>query len=82
MRIKSYAARAKLKASGVSAGFPDLLVITPKGLVFIEMKRSNGRPSDVSDEQEAWLRDLQCAGFEATVCYGGKQAIEFLKGFE
>jgi len=82
VRIKSYAARAKLKASGVSAGFPDLLVITPKGLVFIEMKRSNGRPSDVSEEQSDWLKVLAGVSVGAKVCFGARQAIEFLKRFE
>ncbi len=47
-----------------SAGFPDLCAVRGSRLVFIELKTETGR---VSDEQKAWLADLENAGVEAYV---------------
>lgn len=66
---------AKLKAAGVRAGVPDLMLLTPRhgfaGLI-IEMKREKG--SKLSPEQAGWLEWLSepeqnfmtviCKGFE------------------
>ncbi len=47
-----------------SAGFPDLCAVRGSRLVFIELKTETGR---VSDEQKAWLADIENAGVEAYV---------------
>lgn len=71
---------ARNKKMGVSKGFPDFLVITPKsGPVFIELKRKKG--GRVSKEQTEWLEALKSAGCPCAVCYGAKEAIEFLESF-
>ena len=73
------AALAKNKRMGVSRGFPDLLVVTPKGLVFIELKRTRG--GKLAPEQQAWLDALDAAGCPSVTCYGAKEAIEFLERY-
>ena len=61
---------ARLKAAGVKAGVPDILVFEPLpeadgfGLA-IELKA--GRNS-VTPEQEGWLRRLEAAGWRTAVC--------------
>lgn len=47
-----------------SAGFPDLVLLRPPRLVFVELKSDRGR---VSDEQSAWLDDLEQCGVEAYI---------------
>ena len=49
-----------LKAEGVKSGVPDLLIFSvPDGGDFrgvaLEMKRANGKPSDLRKSQRAWL---------------------------
>jgi len=68
------------KRKGVSPGFPDLLVLTPRsGLVFIELKRVKG--GRVSEAQDDWIGALNVANYPARVCKGAKEAIEFLEGY-
>lgn len=43
------------------AGFPDLVMVRPRRLVFAELKRERGR---VSQEQTQWIFELQGAGAE------------------
>jgi len=66
---------AKLKAGGVRAGVPDLMLLTPRhgfaGLV-IEMKREKG--SKMSPEQADWLDWLAKQNFMAVVCKGFEPA--------
>lgn len=41
------------------AGFPDLVLVRPPEILFVELKRQKGK---LSDEQRTWLRALeQCA---------------------
>lgn len=54
----------KLKAEGVSAGVPDLLI--PDGMIWVEMKRTKG--GSVSAVQKDWHRYLE--GIEQTVIVG------------
>lgn len=46
------------------AGFPDLVIVGPCGVLWRELKRESGR---VSPHQEAWLADLTRAGQDAGV---------------
>ncbi len=67
-------------AMGLRPGLPDLLVITPKGLLFIEMKRT--KKSSTSLEQKSWIDALQkCPGVEARICFGSNEAVKFVEEF-
>lgn len=72
-RFKREAAR--LKAEGVRAGVPDVLLPLPKfkwaGL-FIEMKKK--RVGRVQDNQSEWIVYLNSVGYLAVVCYGWEDA--------
>jgi len=79
-----------LRASGVRKGFPDMLVLDPpsgvpgsKG-VALELKRSNGRPSDVRPEQKVWLSRLEAVGWVPMVAFGERDAVKKLRalGYE
>ena len=79
---KSKAVAGKMKAAGQSAGFPDLIIVTPPPCfpaargVAIEMKRKkNGR---VTQEQRNWLDYMESVGWIARVCYGADEAIDFI----
>lgn len=71
---------AKLKASGLSKGFPDLEVFIGNGKsLYIEMKRKKG--GVVSEEQKKWIDWLNGNGYSAKVCHGADEAIEYVRGF-
>lgn len=40
-------------------GFPDLVIVGPKGVIFAELKSATGK---LSNHQRDWLRDLHTAG--------------------
>jgi hypothetical protein len=44
------------------AGFPDLVVVGPHGVVFAELKAEKGK---TSPQQDAWLSELSAAGATA-----------------
>ena len=66
---------AKLKATGVSKGVPDLML--PSLKLFIEMKRLKG--GVVSEEQKEWMEYLSDNGYFAEVARGCDEAIEIVK---
>jgi len=69
----------KRKAEGWRPGVPDYIVVTPKHVLFIEMKRKQG--GKVSEHQESWLKALQCTGkVKAGVCYGFNEAKKMIDG--
>jgi hypothetical protein len=74
-----------LKASGVVAGVPDLLIFTrppnqpDKCGVALEMKRSGGKPSDVSKAQRQWIENLEQLGWICIVGYGTQNALQHLR---
>lgn len=71
---------AKKKKMGVSRGVPDFMVITPQGLVFVEMKRVSG--GRASPEQLEWIDALnKLDGVEAKICKGAEIAIAFIEEF-
>ena len=67
-----------MKAAGVSKGFPDYLIFKDGSKYAIELKRVRG--SKTSPEQREWLQVLANHGFEAAICHGAKEAIDFLEG--
>jgi hypothetical protein len=78
---RSPALAAMLKAQGMSAGAPDLLIFTRPPLrpdargVAIEMKAGKGKATDM---QTAWLLALREQGWVAEVCNGASEALELL----
>lgn len=63
---------ARLKAEGVVAGVPDLLI--PAWNLWIEMKRADG--GSVSTQQKDWHRYLESIDHTVFVCAGFSQAKE------
>ena len=77
----------RLKAQGVKAGVPDLMLPVQQwsfdrtntcGL-FIEMKRARG--GRVSREQAAWHRALQLQGYRVELCHGWIEAAKVLAAY-
>lgn len=65
----------RLKAQGVKAGVPDLMLPVAKGGyhgLFIEMKAGKGT---LSEAQKEWLTELQLQGYAAKCCRGLDEAI-------
>lgn len=72
--------KARNKAQGLQKGVPDYIIITPLGLVFVEMKRRAN--STVSKEQKQWIAALdKCEGVDVRVCYGADEAKAYIKEF-
>jgi hypothetical protein len=77
------------KAEGVQKGMPDLLIFTPPPSgdfvgVALEMKKRNGKQSDLRESQRKWLSTLEDLGWKSIVGWGAMDAIEKLKdlGYE
>lgn len=71
----------KLKAEGLKAGVPDLMLpVARQGYhgLFVEMKRAGG---EVRDTQVSWLDALGEQGYLATVCYGDQDAIDTITAY-
>ena len=68
--IRSASAGASLKAEGVSAGVPDLVV--PAWLLWVEMKRETG--GTVSPAQRDWISYLESIGHQVIVGKGFEDA--------
>ena len=72
-----YSVRNANKATGLAKGVPDVLLILPGKLCFVEMKRARKSYSTVSKEQKEWLKALDVInGVYAFVAYGYIEAIE------
>lgn len=70
----------RMKQQGTSRGFPDYLVIVPRGLLVIELKRQFG--SATSPEQKEWIAAFNnINGVEATIARGADAAIKFIESF-
>lgn len=75
------ATAARLKATGVKRGFPDVGLPIPKlgfAGMFIEMKKANGTMNNVDDPQTVWHTDLTEQGYYVVVAFGWKQAVELI----
>ena len=68
---------AKMKEEGFRTGFPDIMVLLPGRVVFIEMKRVS--KSRVSDEQKEWNAKLRTLGFDAYICKGFEAAASVIE---
>lgn len=70
----------KMKAEGVRAGVPDLLLPVPRGQyhgLFIELKapkEPGQRPGRLSEAQYDWNRKLDAQGYWVETCYGWEEA--------
>jgi hypothetical protein len=71
------AVAAKLKATGVSSGVPDLFI--PAWRLWLEMKRIKG--GSVSAEQKDWMAYLESVGFSCIVGKGAEDAKGKLQAF-
>lgn len=80
-RLKEVA--AKLKAQGVKAGIPDLVLTMARGGYFglyIEFKATVD-PAPISSSQQACIRRLNDQGYLAVVCQGHFDAMECLRAY-
>jgi hypothetical protein len=66
----------RMKAMGYENGFPDILIVTPAGVLFIEMKAPGGYLSPV---QKAVHKKLESLGFHVSVC---RSIDEFMQAVE
>jgi len=74
------AVAGKLKAEGVSAGYPDINIYLPSIMLCIELKRQKG--GQVSPRQKEWLEALNKLPYcNAKVCRGWVEAKEFIEGY-
>ena len=71
------AVAAKMKATGVSPGVPDLFI--PDWRLWVEMKRVKG--GSLSAEQKDWIAYLEGCGYTCFVAKGADQAKEMVLGF-
>ena len=69
-------AAQRAKREGMATGFPDLMVLAPGKIAFLEMKTAKGR---VSEAQGEWLDRLHGMGFPCGVFRDADRAIEFLR---
>lgn len=68
--------------SGLRRGMPDLLILLPCGVLFIEMKRAIKSKSSLKPEQKEWIDAInKTPGAEAHVCYGASEAIAIIERF-
>ena len=78
---------AKLKATGVKKGVPDIkLPVARRGYfgLYIEMKRpksERGQAGRVSEEQEEWHVALREQGYCVLTCIGYEPALNVLKNY-
>jgi len=77
---KSWAVKNKNAAMGVRAGVPDMLIVFPTKVLFLELKRLKG--GVVSEAQKCWIDALSATGKVTAVVAAGwdqaKQAIDSL----
>lgn len=76
---KSWAIKNRNTRMGVRAGLPDLLVIVPGKVIFIEMKREKG--GVLSLMQKEWIAALNLAGTPAHVAKGCLEAINIIESY-
>ncbi|MEJ8867271.1 VRR-NUC domain-containing protein [Pseudomonas jessenii] len=81
-RVKAVA--GKLKAQGVKAGIPDLVLTMARGGFFglyIEFKATPPNDAPISPSQHARIRKLNDQGYLAVVCRGHFDTIEQIRAY-
>jgi hypothetical protein len=79
--LRNKATAARLKATGVKAGVPDIFLPVTRGQyagLFVEMKYGKNKPSP---EQQRYMDMLEREGYAVAVCYGCEQAIETITAY-
>lgn len=72
----------RLRAEGVRAGVPDLMLAVARGgwhACFVEMKRADG--GRLSPEQRQWHAALTAAGYDVRVCKGWEAAARAILAY-
>lgn len=69
--IRGWAGKTRNKRKGVRAGVPDMFIVFPKGVLFLELKRETG--GVVSAAQKTWIAALRAVG--------GNVAVEVAAGW-
>jgi hypothetical protein len=65
------------KKEGLSAGFPDVMLLAPGGKIgFLEFKTAKGR---LTDNQREWIERLDTRGFPVRVVRSIDEALQFLR---
>ena len=80
--FRTPATAARLKATGVRAGVPDMCLPVPRGKyhgLYIELKKKKG--GTVSAAQKSWLLMLERQGYKCSVCHGAEAAIDLIKAY-
>jgi len=85
----SMAEAVKAKKTGRRKGVPDMFLPIPafaangdiKHGLFIELKRRDGRTSDLSPEQRIWLAALDYQGYLASVAFGWEHAATMIETY-
>ena len=81
-RVKAVA--AKLKAQGVKAGIPHLVLPMARGGyygLYIEFKATPPNDAAVSESQHERIRKLNAQGYLAVVCRGNFDTVEQLRAY-
>ena len=73
---RSWSQKNKNKRNGLRPGLPDLIVLLPDRVCWVEMKRVKG--GTVSKEQKEWIAALNGRGTPAAVCKGFEAAKSFI----
>ena len=63
----------RLKDEGVKSGVSDLIIITHNKVIFLEMKKLNGK---LSDKQKDFNDNVEYLGYVSIVGYGASDASE------
>jgi len=74
----------RLVMAGLRRGVPDISIMVPSQdfhAAFIELKQVTGKPSDLSEYQREWIRNLNDMGYKAVVCFGAKEALDFTSNY-
>lgn len=75
---------ARMVATGVKKGVPD--VCLPRACfgahgLYVELKRLDGKSSDVKDDQRRWHKDLIDEGYCVAIAYGWVEAVRIIEDY-
>lgn len=81
---KAMLAMLNMRAAGLTKGVPDvecMIAIPPFTGWHGEFKKSTGKPSDVSADQEEIMKMLASCGRKCDVCYGAEDGMKKLGAY-